>query len=56
MSGAIDTRCGKPPYSIAGQPLIDESSSYAAFVCATICAVVGVAANVVGAAVLLSNR
>ena len=56
MSGGVLVRCGKPPYSIAGQPLIDEASSYAAFVCAAACAGLGVVSNVVGAAVLVSNR
>ena len=47
--------CGKPPYSIASQPLIDETSSQVAFYCACVCAALGIAGNILTTVVLLGH-
>ena len=48
--------CDKPPYSIAGKPLIDEVSSQVAAWSAVVCSVAGIVGNTVTLAVLLSSK
>ncbi len=55
MPFSAEGKCGKPPYSVASEPLIDEATSEAAFICAVICAVLGTIGNILAGAVLLGN-
>ena len=55
MPFSAEGRCGKPPFSVASEPLISETQSEVAFVAASVCAALGIVGNLVTFAVLTCN-
>ena len=55
MPFAAEGRCGKPPFSVASEPLISETQSEVAFVAASVCAALGIVGNALTFAVILLN-